>query len=319
MKILSHDASVACFCSVWCFAFLISCEKNESKSLINPSLSMVVMEGEGGRMDIAFDDGSWEIIYIVHQREGVRISGNRYDLEGQMIRENYILSLEGTGRLESGWRDKGFQIDRPEPNSLEIFLKENGSGKDFHFFIVLQSGDQIREIEVRQKPSLGYDFDRIEYHLEEGDGDSLFLKRGTKVISEYATAQELTFSPINGVDVGKNAYFESEQTDAFVWTEKDSVVVRIPSAIREDQVLINEAEMRYSPLSIRSEHDFSGITETVMIPEGRSEFYTEIEFRKRKISYTLHLLNRRTKEPKVIRGKWIEYAPTGNYEVVGPE
>src|SRR5690625_6965999 len=101
MKILSHDASVACFCSVWCFAFLISCEKNESKSLINPSLSMVVMEGEGGRMDIAFDDGSWEIIYIVHQREGVRISGNRYDLEGQMIRrsEEHTSELQSRGQL----------------------------------------------------------------------------------------------------------------------------------------------------------------------------------------------------------------------------
>ena len=307
------------FCSIWYLVFIASCEKDESKSMINPSASMVVMEGEGGRTDITFDDGSWEIIYLVNQKGDVRISGNSYDLSGQMIRENYVLSLEGTGRLESFWRDKGFQIDRPEPHSLEIFLKENGSGEDFHFFIVLQSGDQIREIEVRQKPSLGYDFDRIEYHLKEGDGDSLFLKRGTKVITNQTTAHELTFSPINGVDVNRNTYFESEESDAFVWTEKDSVVVRIPSAIRDDQVLFNEAEMLYTPMSVRSEHDFSGITETVMIPEGRSEFYTEIEFRKRKISYTLHLLNRRTKEPKVIRGKWIEYAPTGNYEVVGPE
>src|SRR5699024_4914097 len=198
------------FCSVWCLVSIASCEKDESKSRINPSSSMVVMEGEGGRMDISFDDGSWEIIYVVNQKGDVRISGNSYDLSGQMIRENDVLSLEGTGRLESFWRDKGFQIDRPELNSLEIFLKENGSGEDFHFFIVLQSGDQIREIEVRQKPSLGYDFDRIEYHLKEGDGDSLFWKRGTKVISEYATAHELTFSPFNGIDVDKNAYFESE-------------------------------------------------------------------------------------------------------------
>lgn len=307
------------FCSMWCFVFMASCEKDESRSMINPSSSMIVMEGEGGRTDIAFDDGDWEIIYILNQSGEVKISGNSYDLAGQMIRENYILSLEGTGRLESFWRDKGFQIDRPAPNSLEIFLEENGSGEDFHFFIVLQSGDQTREIEVRQKPSLGYDFDRIEYHLEEGDGDSLFLKRGTKVISKNATAHELTFSPFNGIDVDKNAYFESEQTDAFVWTEKDSVVIRIPTAILEDEVLTNEMKMLYTPLSVRSEHDFLDITETVMVPEGYSEFYTEIEFRKRKVSYTLHLLSRRTKEPKVIRGKWIEYAPTGNYKVVGPE
>lgn len=307
------------FCSVCCFIFMASCEKDESRSMINPSSSVIVMEGEGGRTDIAFDDGDWEIICIHNQSGEVKISGNSYDLAGQMIRENYILSLEGTGRLESFWRDKGFQIDRPAPNSLEIFLEENGSGEDFHFFIVLQSGDQTREIEVRQKPSLGYDFDRIEYHLEEGDGDSFFLKRGTKVISKNATAHELTFSPFNGIDVDKNAYFESEQTDAFVWTEKDSVVIRIPTAILEDEVLTNEMKMLYTPLSVRSEHDFLDITETVMVPEGYSEFYTEIEFRKRKVSYTLHLLSRRTKEPKVIRGKWIEYAPTGNYKVVGPE
>src|SRR5690625_3565904 len=95
------------FCSIWYLVFIASCEKDESKSMINPSASMVVMEGEGGRTDITFDDGSWEIIYLVNQKGDVRISGNSYDLSGQMIRENYVLSLEGTGRLESFWRDKG--------------------------------------------------------------------------------------------------------------------------------------------------------------------------------------------------------------------
>src|SRR5690625_5827548 len=124
------------FCSIWYLVFIASCEKDESKSMINPSASMVVMEGEGGRTDITFDDGSWEIIYIVNQKGDVRISGNSYDLSGQMIRENYVLSLEGTGRLESFWSDKGFQIDRTEHNSLECYVIENGRGDDMSLFVI---------------------------------------------------------------------------------------------------------------------------------------------------------------------------------------
>ena len=55
--------------------------------------------------------------------------------------------------------------------------------------------------------------------------------------------------------------------------------------------------------------------ETITIPAGQSAFSTEIEYRKRVVSYELRLINNRTAEKKVIEGKWIESAPTGNYAI----
>lgn len=127
-------------CSVWCFIFMISCEKDESKSMINPSSSMVVMEGEGGRTDITFDDGSWEIIHIVNQKGDVRISGNSYDLSGQMIRENYILSLVGTGRLESFWRDKGFRSTGRSRSLWRFSWKKTAAEKTSVFSLFFSPG-----------------------------------------------------------------------------------------------------------------------------------------------------------------------------------
>jgi len=55
--------------------------------------------------------------------------------------------------------------------------------------------------------------------------------------------------------------------------------------------------------------------ETVAIPSGNSEFSVEIQYRKWRVSYSIYLVNNRTKEEKVINGKWVELAPTGNYSI----
>ena len=56
-------------------------------------------------------------------------------------------------------------------------------------------------------------------------------------------------------------------------------------------------------------------TETITIPAGQSAFSTEIEYRKRKVSYELRLINNRTAEEKIIEGKWIKFATTGEYSI----
>lgn len=114
---------------------------------------------------------------------------------------------------------------------------------------------------------------------------------------------------------GKPHFFESEEKDVFVWTDPDSVSVIVPSGIWNDELYFNGEEAIYTNISTNKESEFSKQMTTVTIPSGKSEFSVEIQYRERRVSYALYLVNNRTKKEKVINGKWIETAPTGNYTI----
>ncbi len=292
----------------------VSCSNNDDVSLIQPSTTTIEMEGEGGEEEISFTGGDWYIAEIKNHNSNYSIQGDIYSQDGEMTRENSILSLEGQGRIEALWDIKGFIITRDAPSSLEILLNENGTGEEFGFTIVLKSGEEVKEIEVFQKKSQRYRFDNMEFSLEEDDGDSLFVKKGTTYRHNVQEPQELNVSPYGGVDVHKHSLFLSSEKDAFVWTEKDSIMVEVPTGIYNNELYFNGEQKLYGKYYSKSPHGFEEMIK-ITIPAGQSEFYIEQEWRKRQVSYQLSLINNRTGEEKIIEGKWIENAPTGKYSI----
>ncbi|GHA48643.1 hypothetical protein GCM10007103_31980 [Salinimicrobium marinum] len=165
------------------------------------------MEAEGGETEISFTNGDWHIAEIINKIGDTRIHGDTYSLEGGMIKENSVLSLEAKGKMAALWSDKGFVINRNTRTSLMIQLKENSTGEEFGFSVVLKSGEEVKRIEVFQKKSQGYHFESIEFSLKEEDGDSLFVKKGTTYRHNVSKSQILTVSPYGGIDVHKQSLF----------------------------------------------------------------------------------------------------------------
>jgi hypothetical protein len=302
------------FLSIGLFICLASCNNDEFGSRIDPSTKLIEMEGEGGQEEVTFSGSDWKIEKIINLN-GYAIFGDSYDTDGNLMRENHSLTLVGLGGLEAIWVDKGFNIVRNTPTSLKIALQENSTGEVFTFVIVLSDGDESREITVKQNESQGYAFENIEYAIKADDGDSLYIKPGTTYRHEVSSPREFSFLPIGGVNVDKRYYFESMEVDAFVWLKDDAVKVELPVDIRENEVYLGEKGLYAETPQVKA-HDFMDLRETVVVSEGESEFSTEIEYRKRKVSYTLYLRNNRTNEQKIIEGKWIEIAPTGKYTVI---
>lgn len=292
----------------------ISCSNDDEVSVIQPSTSQVEMEAEGGVTEISFTNGHWHIAEVINQSGNVNIHGNIYSKEGEIIKNNSVLSLDAEGKMEALWTDKGFMISRDTPSSLKIQLRENSTGEEFNFLLVLKSGEEHKEINVKQKISQGYRFDRMEFSLEEEDGDSLFVKKGTTYEFNVPESQEFTVSPYGGIDVHNQSLFLSSEKDAFVWLENDSLMLEVPTDIYNDEIFLNGEQSLYSKYSSIKPHGFEEM-ETVTIPAGESVFFIEQEWRKRQVSYKLTLINNRTGEEKTIKGKWIEIAPTGGYSI----
>lgn len=304
------------FILIFLSIFFISCTSVDDRNIsqIHPSTSLIQMEGEGGSKEVFFTRSDWRIAGVNNTNGDVRISGNRYSDDDELVRENYTLSLEGVGRIEAFGENKGFVITRTPFNSLNISLNENSSGEDFNFRIDLQSGDESKTITIEQKKSQGYNFKSIEYSLKQNDGDSIFIRNGTAYKFNIPSPQEFSFSPFTGIEINRKTFFKSNEKDAFVWLKNDSIKVRVPSSIHNEQIYTDKEQEVYTNLTKKFDY-ISDQMETVTIPSGKSEIYTLLQFHKRTISYTLYLINKRTGEEKTIEGKWVEIAPTGKYYI----
>lgn len=294
---------------------LTSCSNDDEVSTIKPSTQLIEMEAEGGVTKVSFTSTDWYIAAVLNHNGDVNIQGDTYSQDGELTKENSSLSLEGQGKIEALWNNKGFIITKDTPSSLEIRLKENSTGEEFGFTVIIKSGGEVEEIEVFQKKSQGYEFDSMEFSLEEGDGDSLYVKKGTTVYNfNVPKPQEFSFSPYGGIDVHNQSTFHSAEKDAFVWLKNDSIMVEVPSSIYDNEIYFNGEESLYSEYSTIKPHGFEAM-QTVTVPAGESAFFTEQQWRKRQVSYNLRLINNRTGEEKIIEGKWTEVTPTGEYAI----
>jgi len=295
--------------------YLVSCTKNENVSTINPSSTMIEMEGEGGVAKIAFAGDTWEIAEIINQKGNQTISGDSYSTDGKLITKNSLLSLNELGRLNTIWEDKGFIITKTTLKFLEILLKENCTTEDFSFVIVLKAGDETKNITIKQKKSQGYKYEKIEFSKDKEDIDSIFTQNGTSYKFDIKSSQEFLFLPFSGVNCIKSSYFENTLENALAMPRKDSLKVEIPSYIRNNEIYLNGETASYSNVITVRESDIKNQTEKIVIPSGKSEFSVLVEFKKSKISYKLYLTNNRTKDRKIVVGKWIEIAPTGRFTI----
>lgn len=295
-------------------SFLASCNIDE-RPVLGPSVTLIEMEAEGGETEVVLTGEGWSVAEIVNSNGDVNISGDSYSPDDQLIRENRPLTLDGLGRMEAQWINKGFRIVRETDSTMKVILEENTSGEEFSFVIILQSGDRQKEVTVNQKTSQGYRLDGISYRLMEGDGDSLFYSRSSIVIHHIQTPSEFSFSPFNGINVSNQSYFEGMPYHQSFWQEDNPILVKVPAGIYDNEIYFNGEELQYSSISTTRPHGFEDIMETVVVPAGTTHTYAEVEYRKRTLSYTLVLTNNRTEERKTIEGKWVEIAPTGKYNV----
>ncbi|ODS86529.1 MAG: hypothetical protein ABS46_00925 [Cytophagaceae bacterium SCN 52-12] len=208
---------------------------------------------------------------------------------------------------------KGFSIAYDQ-DEIQVTLLENTADDAFSFTIVLKKGNETKEISVEQKVSQGYTFRDITYALEDGDGDSLYARYGTRYEFNLVSPRQVSVNPFGGIDVLRTAYFESGARDAFSWIRNDSVQVPVPLEIRDGSPVLSEPRDMYG--AVASEPYSPDAVALVDVPAGGASFRSKQEWRRRRISYRLTLTNNRTGEPKEITGKWIEQTPTGRYEIV---
>lgn len=299
-----------------CCIIALSCSKDdEYDSPDKYSLVKFELEGEGGHEVVGLRGDDWQIVSVKNAAGGQAIWGDMYSDEGQLVRENSRLELRGLGRLDAFWHNKGFRIERETPEIIKLEVAENMSGQDFSFIVVLQSEGKQKEITVNQKKSEGYTFDKIAYMIKDGDKDSLYVKKGMSYTFNVLSPQKPEISLFSGVDIVKSSYFDSADKSLFESITGETAMVDVPTYVNEGRVYCNGQKNPFSNEVSKNDHGFKA-TETIPISAGKSQFYVNVEWRKRVVSFAVTLTSNRTSAKKIVEGKWIEYAPTGKSSIV---
>lgn len=290
---------------------------NEEIDLI-PSQTIITMEGDGGIESITIETGDWRIVGIINRNGNQNIFGEISDKEGKLIKENSLLELDGLGKLDATWMDKGFNIYRKTINSLQIELYENTTGEEFNFNIIIEIEGRIKEIFVNQKISRGYDFESIEYYLTKDDKDSLYFKENIGYIhNNIPKPSEVEIYPFrNSANIMNRSYFMSDNSHAFMWFKENYPKVKVPSFIKDGEVYLSNEEHTYGEVYENWNKEYDTKKKKVSIPAGKSKFHVGLEWRNRQVSYRMIIKNKRTGEIKEVEGKWLETTPTGEYTII---
>jgi hypothetical protein len=202
----------------------------------------------------------------------VNIVGDIDAQNGEIIQNNKILVLEDLGKIVANWENKGFTITRETSSSLKIKLNENSTGESFNFTLVLNSG---QEINVTQKKSQGYGFSNVKFNTNEEDTDSLFVQKGVTYKFNINEPKSFRFLPYDGLTIQNQSRFKSLENDAFAWLERDSIMIKVPTSIYNDEIYLGGEKRLYSNIWSINPHGFEEM-ETVAIPKGNLHFQLKL-------------------------------------------
>lgn len=281
-----------------------------------PSQTVVIMEGEGGTKTIKFEDDNWRIAGVINKAGNQRIFGDIFDKDGKLVKKNSLLELDDFGKLDAFWMDKGFTVCRKTTNSFEVVLCENATGEEFNFSIIMENNGKNKEILVKQKISEGYTFECIEYYLDENDIDRVYTKESTSYTYTIPKSQEIEISPFGGGDIMNISYFKSDDSYAFIWFKGNLPNTEVPLSIINGQIYVTDEKKIYGEVSKSWYEAYNSVKEKVLVSAGESKFHIELEWRDRQVSYKLTMKNKRTRDMKIIVGKWLETTPTGKYTII---
>ena len=290
-----------------------SCSNDETEFI--PSQTVIIMEGEGGTKTVTFENANWRIAGVIN-KAGQRIFGEIFDREGQLVKENSLLELDGLGKLDAPWANKGFNICRKTINSLQIELYENATGEEFNFSIIIENDGETKEIHVNQKISEGYSFEGIEYYLTEYDKDEIYHEVNMEYIHNIPEPVDFEISPFGGVVVLNTSYFMSDNTYAFLWFNENRPEVEVPISIYDGKISLSDNKKIYGEITKSRYEGAEVVKEIIPMPAGKSKFNVELEWRNRQVSYRVTMKNKRTGDFKTIEGKWLETTPTGKYTII---
>ena len=143
----------------------------------------------------------------------------------------------------------------------------------------------------------------IEYSLEEGDGVQSELVDGMSRVIDNATPSEMTYTNSDEEDLKNESLFQSDDVNAFLLAEGDSVKVTTPSQIVNGQIFTAK-ESLYTDTVQYSATDHLFASSTVIPAYCRLTYKWKQRWDVMTVTYVVTFEDKVTGSQKQSKGKW---------------
>lgn len=266
-----------------------ACDNDENNRL--SSMEKVIMEGNSNSVEILMNRTNWKITSLT-------------SLDGWNQLAN---GLEGLGTIHFGWGN----ITRDKGDALTLQVNENLEDYERGLIINLSTTTGIykEQIIVRQKPGDRYEIKSIAYSLEEGDEERITQSRPYDQTGYNLTENTsiMHYSPY--FQMKEEHTFSSHDNEPFKLLRGEEPLVDAPEIV-DGKLQITGMKIKYSQYTQNYDCRLKNKEVDVEVPPRSSARITgHILYKWNQITYTLTLVNVRTQEEKLIKGKLIKIFP----------
>lgn len=295
--------------------FTCSCQKDNESDPSEESERDIVISGYGGSVNVDLGTGSWKIQRVRNTRANADLFGDILYPNGKTMRSNVLLKMDALGAIQTSGSDWGIKVAQLSPGIFEISMLENTRDENLHIALNLINENQSYTIRIEQQVSAGYDIQDIVYFLDQHDGDSVFMRNSLMTYTfSKLSAGTVEISPFGGANVSVNRRFVADNQSTVSPKALENLRLPIPQDIIDGEVVISEKQQKHGEIVNQTYQ--SDVMDKVQVPSGNSKYATNIEERRRRISYKMSLKKKASDEVKEVFGKWIEKSPTGQYQVI---
>lgn len=271
-----------------------SCENTDERI---STLEEVIIEGNNNSVEIRMTRSDWKVTSIT-----------TLDGWSPLVDDNNSpLKLDGLGTLRFHW---GYII-RDKEDALIIQTDENLIAQERGFVIHLSNGIGLykEKIIVRQKIGDAYELKNIEFTLEEGDGEAENGGRPYGSIVRNRTDVNTTFTIYPFINMAVECEFFCDNQLFFNLLKGEEPQIDAPEIVNGKIHLTGE-KIYYSQYLKRYESRLKYTELEVETPSQKQTRVTGLVFYKwNQMTYTATLINIRTQEERVIRGKLVKIFP----------
>ncbi len=271
-----------------------ACEDNDER--ISP-MEEVLMEGNNNSVEILMTRTNWMITSVTTLNGWEELTDEN----------NNPLKLEGLGTVRFYWGS----LTRDKENALIIQTEDNLEDHERGLIISLctTTGIYKEQIIVRQKPGDRYEIKSIAYSLEEGDEERITQSYPYDQTG-YNLTENNTIMHMSPYSQMKEYYTFSNQNDhSFRLLRGEEPLVDAPEIV-DGKLQITNMKIKYSQHTQNYDCKLKDKEVDVKVPPRSSIRITgHILYKWNQITYTLTLVNVRTQEEKLIKGKLTKIFP----------
>lgn len=292
-------------------AGLYGCNSDVFIDDFQPSVSEMILDGNGDSVSIQFNSSNWDWLGVYNDIHNDINYYKMYDTDGNFVEERSF--LVGLGKIVYDDGITMFTVERTHPKELKITVDKNLYSSLFRFKLIPSNEFESKEIDVTISSSDRYVFDHISYSL-----NAYYTDQQVKIKESFAVNNNggdiVSHKMFPYKDECRSVTFTSADPEAFLLLADHNLKVEIPS-FSAGSLIMNGEQAQYisEPQELPLPFSDTEQKDVIIQPYSYQRITLILEYEWFETEFTLYATHPKTKEQRIITGTMQSKMPKRYY------